>query len=71
MPILSWNISNNTRTNSLTATSVTVKKLTPSIDGEVLPHEYIFDGAVTDIDAKVSARADLEANKGYTITAEV
>lgn len=63
--ILTYTISTSTRANALTSTLVTTKKVTPSIDGKKLIHEYIFDGAVSDISAKAIVKSDLELAKGY------
>lgn len=71
MANLSYVIETVTRTNALTATSVTIKRVKPSIDGVALLHHYVFDGATTDVSAKASVKTDLEGPKGYGVLTEV
>lgn len=63
--LLTYTITSATRTNALTAASVTTKTVKPSIDGAPILHHYVFDGAVTDASAKAAVKADLEGPKGY------
>lgn len=65
MAVLTYVITSTTRTNSLTASSVTTKTVKPSVDGAQLMHHYVFSGGTTDADAKAIVKADLEGPKGY------
>ena len=71
MTTLTCIITETTRTNPLTSTSASVKTVACEVDGVLIAHGYVFDGATTDVDCKASAKADLEGAKGYGALTEI
>lgn len=71
MASVSFTVTPTTRTNPLTAASVTVKRVDVTIDGLPVAHSYVYDGASTDAACKANAKADLETAKGWGPLTEV